>query len=150
MRAPKCNIVERTKFSLSNQVIWRRASLLLALTLVVASCGRDSGKMVPLLPNGVANLVIIYKKDVTDEQIEYFLNNVLAHPRADGRGYESLSAIGLRARERDMLGYNATVIAYHSYATSGQREEVKRAALSSPIVYKIFEDVVPSQIKKIE
>ena len=104
----------------------------------------------PLLPDGVANLVIIYKKDVKDEQIEYFLNNVLAHPLADGRGNESLPAIGFEGRLRDIQGYDATAIAYHSYATPEQREEVKRAALSSPIVYKVLENVVPSKIKRIE
>jgi len=104
----------------------------------------------PLLPDGVANLVIIYKKDVKDEQIEYFLNNVLAHPLADDRGNESLPAIGIDVRLRDIQGYDATAIAYHSYATPEQREEVKRAALSSPIVYKVLENVVPSKIKRIE
>ncbi|MCI0563412.1 MAG: hypothetical protein MN733_33470 [Nitrososphaera sp.] len=98
----------------------------------------------------MANLVIVYKKGVTDEQIEYFLNNVLSHPRADGRGYEMLPAIGSLARLRNIQGYEATSIAYHSYATPEQREDVKRTASSWPMVYKILEDVVPSRIEKIE
>lgn len=145
-----CKFVKKFRCSPSKQRIWRQVTLVLALTLVAINCSPDTGKMVPLLPNGVANLVIVYKKEATNEQIEYFLGNVLAHPRADGRGEELLPAIGLQVRLRNIDGYEATAIAYHSYATPEQRNEVKRAALSSPIVYKIFEDVVPSQIKKIE
>jgi len=106
--------------------------------------------MVPLLPDGRADLLIIYKKDATNDQIEYFLNNVLAHPRADGRGYELLPAIGLRSREPDILGHEATIIAYFPYATPQQKEDVKRAASSSSIVYKVLEGVVPSHVKRID
>jgi len=112
----------KTRFGLSKQGVWQRASLVLALIFVVAGCDHSSDKMIPLLPDGVANLVIIYKRDVKDEQIGYFLNNVLAHPRADGRGNESLPAIGIEVRLRDIQGYDATAIAYHSYATPEQRE----------------------------
>jgi len=138
----------RTRVGLSKQGVWRQASLVSMLLLAVTGC--DHNKMVPLLPNGVANLVIIYKKDVTNEQINYFLDNVLAHPRADGRGYELLPAIGFEGRLGKIQGYDATAISYHSYSTPGQREEVKRAASSSSIVYKILEDVAPSKIKRIE
>ena len=124
--------------------------LVLAFASMVTSCSPDTGKMTPLLPTGVANLVIVYKKDVTDEQIEHFGNNVLSHPSADGKGNEFLPTIELVVRKRNLQGYEATVISYHSYATLGQRDNVKRAVLSSPIVYKVFEDVVPSKIKKIE
>ncbi len=122
----------------------------MVLSLWVASCRPASAdKVVPLLPNGVAKLLIVYKKGTTNEQINYFLDNELAHPRADGRGSESLPGIRLQARQ-SLQEHNATVIGYFSYATPEQREEIKRAAVSSPIVYKVFEDVVPSQIKRIE
>ncbi|MGH9853262.1 MAG: hypothetical protein ACREBD_25770 [Blastocatellia bacterium] len=150
MRMPRCKFVEIPGFNSSKQRVWRQASLVLVLMLAITNCSPNTGKMQPLLPNGVANLVIVYKKGVTDEQIEYFLNNALAQPRADGRGYELLPAIGLQARLKSIQGYDATAIAYHSYATPEQREDVKRAALSSSIVYKVLEDIVPSQIKRIE
>jgi hypothetical protein len=152
MKMPKYNTTERIGSSLSKQGAWWQASLVLAFVLasMVTSCGPDTGKMTPLLPNGVADLVIVYRKETTDEQIEDFLNNVLAHRRPDVRGHEFLPAIGLVARESDIPGYKATDIKYRSDAPQWQRDEVKRAALSSPIVYKVLEDVAPSKIKKIE
>jgi hypothetical protein len=134
---------------LGKQGVWRQAGLVILLALAVTSCRQGSDKMVPLMPNGVADMVIIYKKDATDEQISHFLNNVLAHPRADGRGYESLPAIQLVGKLNKIQGHEATAIVYHSYATLNQREEVKRAASGSQIVYKILEQVKPSEIKKI-
>jgi hypothetical protein len=146
----KCNIAKRIRSGPSKQPEWRQACLILAFASMVISCGPDTGKMTPLLPNGVANLVIIYKKETTDEQIGYFWENVLGHKRPDTPGYELLPAIGLIVKDDNIPGYKATAINYHSDAPQWQRDEVKRAALSSPIVYKILENVAPSKIKKIE
>lgn len=115
MNRTRYKVAASSKLTLSKQRMWLGVSLILPLVLAVASCGPDPGeKMVPLLPNGRADLLIIYKKGVTNEQIEYFLNNVLAHPSPDGRGYELLPSIGFVGREKAISGYEATDIAYHS------------------------------------
>lgn len=148
MITPKYKVARSAKFSLDSQDIWQRIGCILTLVLVVTSCSpAPEDKMVPLLPNGVASLVIIYKEKTTNDQINYFLNNVLTDPKSEGHGL--LPSISLRASEK-IHGYDATVIAYRAQATQEQRDEVKRAAVGSPIVYKVLENVVPSQIKQIE
>jgi len=150
MKTPKYKIAKKIRFTLNGLRIWKPMVLMLMLVLSAMNCRPvTEDKMTPLMP-GAANLVIIYKKGATNEQIENFQNNVLAHPRPDGRGSELLPAIGVQIKLGEKSGYDSTAIGYHSYATPEERKEVKRAALSSQIVYKVLEDVDPSQIKRIE
>lgn len=135
------------RYIVVRQDMQQRVLLVLLFATVCIGCSPDTGKMVPLMPNSFANLVIVYKKGTTDEQISNFWNKLLSRTSSDSPLFPAIDTI-LKIKESS--GYSLTAIVYHSHATPEQREDVKKAALGSPIVYKVLENVKPNEIKRIE
>lgn len=106
-------------------------------------------QMVKFGPDVRASLVVIYKKSATDEQIGSFLQEKLSRPHPEGKGYSHLDGTSSVGR-LNIHGHVATDITFKANATEEQRDSIKAAIYSSPIVYKIMEDVIPSEIEAIE
>ena len=132
-----------------------RATLILTLASLLGlgglTCSREKEKMVPIGPDARASLVIYFKTDATEDQINAFSQGVLSKPASNGRGYELNRAIELQLRVfPPVQGHEAIAVRFFTDATSEQREEVETAVSSSPIVYKVLKGVAPSEVKKIE
>lgn len=111
------------------------------------SCGYPETPMIKLKgPEDRNDLVFFYRKDATYEQKEHFQNTVTHKPHPEGKGYYLQDGVIdlFIVRNSDFEGY---AINFSKNATPEQREKLKRAIESSPIVYKVFENVVPNEIK---
>jgi len=108
----------------------------------------EKQKMVPIGPDVRADLVIFFKVDATHDQIESFWEQTLSTksekghwPRPGVRDIMALVAV---------QGHEAIAVTFFANATEAERDDIKTGVKSSPLVYKVMEDVVPQDIKTIE
>ncbi|MBV6497447.1 MAG: hypothetical protein DYH05_08465 [Acidobacteria bacterium ACB1] len=89
-------------------------------------------------------LLFFYKKEATYEQRKYFDENILMKNTDRGQYMrEGVKAVfGI-----DKDGYIGFGITFLRDATKEQREDIKKILTESPLVYRVFEDVVPNEIK---
>jgi hypothetical protein len=121
-------------------------TIICALLFQQLSCGYPETPIIRLKGPGDENdLVFFYRRDATYEQKELFQNTVI-HKLDPNRGYRLQDGVIdlFLVRNSDYEGY---AINFSKDATLEQREQLKRAIESSPIVYKVFENVVPNEIK---
>ena len=88
---------------------------------------------------------IIHKKSATDEQIAKFWEEGVSRPDPRG-GHWPLDGVAGMTR-LNIQGHVATAIDLRADISQGQRDEIMSAINSSPIVYKVMEDVIPSEIE---
>ncbi len=128
---------------------------ILLVTSLSAACiqhapSYESDKMIPVGPEVKASLVIYFKVGVADEQIDDFWHNVLSRPHPQGRGYYHRTGVSETMRLLPVQGHEGIAITFSEDATQGQRYEVKQDINSSPIVYKVLENVAPNDVKKLD
>ena len=99
------------------------------------------------MPKG---LVIVFKKDTGRERIERFNREILSKPHPEGKGYYSADGMCLFTRPPGVQGYDVVEIRFCQNATDEQRTQLKANVLASPLVYKVIDDVKPSEIKNID
>ena len=106
--------------------------------------------MRPIGPEVKASLVIYFKLGVTNQQIEDFWHEVLSRADPQGRGYYHRAGVGDISRVKSIQGHEGLAMSFFPDATKEEREEVTRDIRSSPIVYKILENVAPADVKKLD
>lgn len=123
-------------------------SIVLGFLFQGNSCGREADdKWVKLSgPNDPASLVVFFKRSTTEEQINNFLKTVVGRTRSDGKGYDLVDGVAgtMYVRNSDYEGY---AIQFGTDATPEQRQNLKKAIKESPIVYRVYENFVPNEIK---
>ena len=100
-------------------------------------------------PDVNGNLVFFFKKGTTSDEILEFGRTVTGIPNPNNNtGFSDLPGImsGVRVI---VNGYEGESINFKPNATEEQKAFVKKRVLESPIVYKVYEDVVPSKIKDL-
>lgn len=108
----------------------------------------SNNEMIHTGPDKFTSLVVFFKKEATREEIENFYNHVISVPRPDRRGRNLPDGVALQylVRNGDHEGVGMT---FSTEATPEQREKLKKAIEESPIVYKVYENVVPNEIKDL-
>ena len=90
-----------------------------------------------------AELLFFFKKESSKEARNYFYENMLNKPVQSGYlprdGVQALFGV-------DRNGYEGFGITFRSDATKEQREDIKKRLGESPIVYKVFENVLPKEV----
>ena len=126
------------------------SAVLLALCFQITSCTRQTEKEAVVLggPDKATELVVFFKKDATLEQIDDFNNKVLSKPNPQGKGYYMLDGIAFQFSLIED-GYKGMGINFSTDATPELKEQLKKSIQQSPIVYKVYENVVPSEIKDL-
>jgi hypothetical protein len=104
--------------------------------------------MVPIGPDVKADLVIYFKADATHDQIEAFSNEVLS--TRVNNGSWPRPGISMILRLLPLQGHDGIAVSFFSDATQAQRDEIKKAVLSSQIVYRVLENVAPASVKKLD
>jgi hypothetical protein len=91
-------------------------------------------------------LLFFFKKDSSKERQDYFYDNILMKPVQGGHWMRDgvQGAFGI-----DEHGYKGFGITFCPDATQEQREDIKKRLAESPLVYKVYENVVPSEIKDL-
>jgi len=126
------------------------AIVLLGILMVFACSSPSQDKMVPIGPNVTASLIIYFKAGATDEQINNFSGEVLSKPKTD-RGAALQDGICMFLRVYPPVqNHEAIAITFCENATKENREKLKAAIVSSPIVYKVLENVAPSDVKQLD
>jgi hypothetical protein len=123
----------------------------LLASMFLSACARpDNDEMVRIGPDVRASMVIYYKAGVNEDQINDFLQNVLGRPHPEGRGHYLRDGIVMSLRVYPAVeGHEATAITFSDRATQAQRDEIKRDVVSNPIVYKVLENEIPAEVKKL-
>ena len=104
--------------------------------------------MVPIGPDVKADLVIFFNLDATHNQIETFWQETLSIK--SNKGHMSRPGIREILRLLPVQDHEGIAVRFVPDATSAQREDIKSRVKSSPIVYKLLEDVVPQDIKSLD
>jgi hypothetical protein len=131
-----------------NKTSWIPIASLLA-GLVVMACSQS--EMVPIGPDVRADLVIYFKAGVSAEQINQFWNQVLSNPHSSGRGTWPKDGISqLSAVFPAVQGHEGVAVIFWRTATEGQRQRLKADVSSSPLVFKVLENVAPRDVKTLD
>lgn len=100
--------------------------------------------------NVEADIIVYFKVETSNEQTREFWNEVISKPRSDGKGFELLPGIQTVSRTRAVQGHEAITIDFAPGATREQREYVLAQIASSPIVFKVLTNTVPSDVITVE
>lgn len=119
--------------------------LILSICVLTSVCARQQkidDELVKSGPNLKAPIAFYFKKGTTYEEIESFRENVIGVRHPEGRGYGYINGI---------LGtYTITTQDYKGYVLDEideeERENVLKAINSSPLIYRVFENVVPNEL----
>ena len=125
-------------------------ALILLLFFQTSSCShRNDDPIVKWKgPNDRVELVFFYKKEVSYEEKQAFENNVLHKAHPSGKGYDSQEGVAGEFSVRNS-NYEGYAIEFYPNATGEQREKLKKAIKESPIVYRVYENVVPNEINAL-
>jgi hypothetical protein len=100
-------------------------------------------------PGDPHSVVFFFKKGTTYEQRESFDKSVISYPDPEGKGFYLQEGISSTLYIRNS-GYEGFAIQFSPQATPEQRERLKKNIRESSIVYKVYENVVPSEIKDLD
>lgn len=97
-------------------------------------------------PDVMADVVILFQQGTTPDQIDEFHKTVLQPPDSSDRHALGVSAIEEYLRLPKVHGFEAVFLQLRSDLKPIDRKFFIQEILRSPIVHRVFEDVVPSQI----
>lgn len=99
---------------------------------------------------GDKGLLIFFKKDISPNAPYEFGNTILSNPNTEGNGYRSLDGIELQFALEPINGHDGVAVKFRDNATTQQIETIKARVKESPLVYKVYENVVPNEIKDLD
>ena len=100
-------------------------------------------------PEVGAELVFFFKKGTTSDEIFQFGRTVTGIPNPNNNtGFSDLPGIMTGVRVI-INGFEGEAINFKPNATEEEKAFVKKRVSESPLVYKVYENVVPSEIKDL-
>lgn len=98
--------------------------------------------MIKFGPDLKVPIVFYFKKGTTQDQINYFLDNIIGYPDPEGKGTYLMKGTYAQflVRNQDYEGYAIDRI------DEAERQNIIRVINSSPLIYKVFENVIPNEI----
>lgn len=123
--------------------------VLLAVALMSTSCSPPKPKYQEIFgPDVEVDFLVFFNTGTSNLAISDFWDHVLMKPEKGGYQFrEGIYSVG---RSVFIEGHESVSVQLYREITASQREEIKSRILSSPIVYKVFENVIPSDIKNID
>jgi hypothetical protein len=119
------------------------------LAMLLSACSGSWGPRDVADSNNRADLLIYFKKETRDEEIEHFWTKaVLSIPDARG-GFHLLPGISGVMGNPSVTEHQSLRVDFWANATQTQRAEVKRRVLASPLVFTILEDTIPSSVTQL-
>ena len=106
--------------------------------------GTKDDRMRPFTELIPPDIVVIFKSDASNQQINLFLETVISQPDSRG-GHAHRPGVG-GIRSTRVGGYQGYVISWARSGTAADRKEVRGRIDRDPIVCKVFENVEPSAI----
>ncbi|MBK9155416.1 MAG: hypothetical protein IPM25_14585 [Chloracidobacterium sp.] len=126
------------------------ACLISLLVLQGGGCTpRQENEPIDFGPSMRTDLVFFFKRDTPPEEVEKFLlYDGLVIPAENGTGHYLPEGMGtgFAVSHRGFEGYGLN---FKKDATAEQRLAIKSRIEKSPIIFKVFENIVPSDIKDL-
>lgn len=91
---------------------------------------------------------VVFKLETTHDQIETFWEETLSTKVE--KGHWSRPGIRGILRLFPVQGHEGIAVSFFPNATEAEREDIKPRLKSSRLVYKVMENIAPSDVKKIE
>ena len=104
-------------------------------------------KIVKFGPQVKASLVIVLKSGLTDEEVEAFRRDVLQITSSNEGERKYLAGVSQYLRVPAIEQHEAIALTFQEDISKAEREEVMRRVSSSPLVFKVYEDIAPADIK---
>jgi hypothetical protein len=115
----------------------------------LSSCQtQQDDRMIEMGPDVHADLVCFFKKGTTADQILEFHRTVIGIPDSKGSGHWVLPGMGSVVKII-INGFDGEAINFQPDATAEQKAFVKKRVSDSPLIYKIYENVVPNRIRDL-
>ena len=92
------------------------------------------------------DIVSLYKNDVTYDERKKFEDSVLFEPYVKGYGHAHQEGIADLLLGRIVGDYDGGIVDFSANSTSTQREKLIKAIKASPLVFRVYENVVPNEI----
>jgi hypothetical protein len=128
-------------------VVW--GILLLLALLVVPGCFWYGPRQVAGI-DVEADLIVYFDQGASDEEISYFWRNVLGTSEPGSTAFQLHPAISGVAATRSVEGHQAVTVDFWPDANKEERQEVIERVTTSPIVFKVLKNAVPSQVTTLE
>lgn len=121
------------------------------LWLQVTSCNKQSqSPMIRMKGSGdKMELVFFYKKNTSYEEKKFFHDNILNLPDQSGKGYSFPDGVSAQTFVR-ISDYEGYAIEFYSNVPAEQRQRLKKTIEEYPIIYRVYENVVPNEIKDLD
>jgi hypothetical protein len=97
-----------------------------------------------------ADLVVYFEQDTSNEEVEHFWRNVIGTSEQGSSAFQLVPGISGVARTVGVGGHEAITIDFWPDATREERQEVIDRITTSPIVFKVLKNAVPSQVTTLE
>ncbi len=94
------------------------------------------------------NLVFFFKRETTPDEIFQFQRTVIGIPQPNGTGYASLPGMMTVVAIR-INGFDGESLNFQPDATEEEKAFIKKRISESPLIYKVYENVVPNLIKDL-
>ena len=130
----------------------RNALSLIFLLLVpfcLAACSEDE-RLFPGGPDKTADLIVYFKTDATQQQIDDFWNNVLSYPDPKGGGRLLRPGVGRLSRVQPVEGHEGIAVIFYWDTANSERAELRRLIDASPMVFTVLKDVAPINVKTLK
>ena len=98
-------------------------------------------------PQVKASLVIVLKAGLTEEDVETFRRDVLQITSSNEGGRKYLAGVSQYLRVPAIERHEVIALTFQEDISKAEREEVMRRVNSSPLVFKVYEDIAPADIK---
>lgn len=123
---------------------WPAVLLFISLSCQVGCRQKEDDEWVPLVPGGKADLVAVLRAGITYEEIVSFQEEELIVGDFE-RGHWHRPGIDGTMQVR-VGGHEAFGVLFDPAATAEQRNAIREGLMSSPYVFRVFEDVTPGEI----
>lgn len=123
--------------------------LVLVLTICFGCFGcaraQEDDRLIEMSPDVRAELVFFFKKGTDWKDILEFHRTVIGIPAPNGTGFSSLPGM-MTTVKVNVGGFEGEAINFQPSATEEEIAFVKKRVSESPLVYKIYENVIPNEI----
>lgn len=101
--------------------------------------------MIRMGPDVSADVAYLFKQDVKWDEILEFERSVLGKPQASRTSFQShpstMSMVTVTVR-----GHESHAVIFKPTATDDEKADFKRRVIESPLIYAVYENVIPSRI----
>jgi hypothetical protein len=130
----------------------KRLLLSFFLCLLAVCCNaQDANKTIPIGPDAKADLLVYFRADATSNEIDEFLNEYILLPNPTGKGFRQPDGVKVFMRIfPPVQGHEGIALRFFPDDLPEKKDKLKKAIENSPIIYKILEDVAPSDVKSFD